>query len=82
MTNSSGARMAGGARAPRQAIDFATASIAEVLAALDTNPKRGLAPVEAESRLAKFGPNALEEKKTSQWAVLFGYFWGPIPLDD
>ncbi|WOJ89231.1 plasma-membrane proton-efflux P-type ATPase [Methylocapsa polymorpha] len=71
--------MTGGAAVGQQAIDFSKAPIADVLAALDANPKRGLATAEAKSRLAKYGPNALEEKRTSQWAVLFGFFWGPIP---
>jgi H+-transporting ATPase len=51
----------------------------QAIAALGSDPKQGLVSAEAASRLAKFGPNALEEKKTSQWAVLFGFFWGPIP---
>lgn len=63
----------------RGAIDLSKAPVQDVLVALATNPKRGLATEEAESRLAKYGPNALEEKKTSQWAILFGFFWGPIP---
>ncbi len=62
-----------------QAIDFSKAPVLKVLAALGSDPKQGLVSAEAASRLAKFGPNALEEKKTSQWAVLFGFFWGPIP---
>ncbi|HWU38088.1 MAG TPA: HAD-IC family P-type ATPase, partial [Candidatus Acidoferrum sp.] len=40
---------------------------------------KGLTSSEAQSRLAKYGPNALEEKKKSHWAVLFTFFWGPIP---
>ncbi|WP_051335299.1 plasma-membrane proton-efflux P-type ATPase [Methylocapsa acidiphila] len=62
-----------------QAVDFSKAPVPDVLAGLGANPKLGLAAAEADSRLAKFGPNALDEKKTSQWAVLLRYFWGPIP---
>ena len=31
------------------------------------------------SRLAQFGPNALEEKKVNPILKFLGYFWGPIP---
>jgi len=39
----------------------------------------GLASAEAKTRLAQFGRNALEEKKTSPLLRFLGYFWGPIP---
>jgi H+-transporting ATPase len=39
----------------------------------------GLTTAEAQERLAKFGPNALEEKHTSALLMLARYFWGPIP---
>ena len=71
--------MTGEAAVGQQTVDFSKAPVHEVLAALGADPKRGLASTEAASWLAKFGPNALEEKKTSQWSVLFGFFWGPIP---
>ena len=51
-----------------QAIDFSKAPVLKVLAALGSDPKQGLVEPEAASRLAKFGPNALEEKKTNEWA--------------
>ncbi len=41
--------------------------------------ERGLTSLEARNRLRRYGPNALEEKKKSQWAAFFGFFWGPIP---
>ncbi|HEX2842518.1 plasma-membrane proton-efflux P-type ATPase [Hyphomicrobium sp.] len=44
-----------------------------------TAPKDGLASSEAAKRIAEFGPNTLEEKKKSDWDVLLGFFWGPIP---
>ena len=45
---------------------------------LDSSPK-GLTSAEAASRLQKYGPNALEEKKESSLKRLLSFFWGPIP---
>ncbi len=42
-------------------------------------PSGGLSAEEAERRLARYGPNALPEKKVSPLRRLAGYFWGPIP---
>ncbi|MEZ5855188.1 MAG: plasma-membrane proton-efflux P-type ATPase [Hyphomicrobiaceae bacterium] len=39
----------------------------------------GLTSVEAAERLAKYGPNALEEKIVNPFDRLLRYFWGPIP---
>jgi H+-transporting ATPase len=39
----------------------------------------GLSQAEAQKRLARYGPNTIEEKKTSPLLKLLGYFWGPIP---
>ena len=50
----------------------------ELFAALAAS-SRGLASDEAQSRLAQFGPNALEEKKVNPILKFLGYFWGPIP---
>ena len=50
----------------------------ELFARLASSPK-GLSPAEAESRLAQFGPNALEEKKVNPLLKFLSYFWGPIP---
>ena len=60
-------------------VDLAKSPLAEVLAFLSTDPHTGLAASAAKDRLAKYGPNALEEKKTSEWAVFARFFWGPIP---
>ena len=38
-----------------------------------------MSTAEAESRLAQFGPNALEEKKVNPLLKFLSYFWGPIP---
>ncbi len=45
---------------------------------MDTNIK-GLTSAEAKKRLAKYGPNAIEEREESWWHRLFCRFWGPIP---
>jgi len=39
----------------------------------------GLSQAEAAKRLAQYGPNEIEEKKTNQLLKFLGYFWGPIP---
>jgi H+-transporting ATPase len=39
----------------------------------------GLTQAEAEKRLARYGPNEIEEKKTSPLLKFLSYFWGPIP---
>jgi H+-transporting ATPase len=39
----------------------------------------GLSQAEAQKRLARYGPNTIEEKKNSPLLQLLGYFWGPIP---
>src|ERR1035438_8123806 len=44
--------------------------LAEAIKGLGVDPKTGLTSAEAQSRIAKYGPNALEEKKKNQWAVL------------
>ncbi len=42
-------------------------------------PMQGLSSAQAAERLEQYGPNALQEKKTSPLLRLLGYFWGPIP---
>jgi len=39
----------------------------------------GLTQAEAQKRLAQYGPNEIEEKKTSPILKFLSYFWGPIP---
>ena len=34
---------------------------------------------EAQTRLAQYGPNEIEEKKTNEVLKFLTYFWGPIP---
>lgn len=45
----------------------------------DADPAVGLTSTEAAARLARFGPNALEEKHESALKRFLGYFWGPLP---
>ena len=59
-------------------IDLEKAAVAQVLAALDTHPDRGLTAGEAKTRLDRYGPNALVEKEKSLARKLLGYFTGPI----
>jgi H+-transporting ATPase len=40
---------------------------------------QGLSGGEAETRLAQYGPNALEEKRLNPFLKFLRYFWGPIP---
>ncbi len=61
------------------AVDLTKSPVAEVLASLATDPRNGLDANVAKDRLTKYGPNALEEKKTSEWVVFLRFFWGPIP---
>lgn len=51
----------------------------DLLKSLSVDPAQGLSSTEVQTRLEKFGPNALEEKKKSQLWILLGFFWGPIP---
>lgn len=45
---------------------------------LKTSPK-GLTSIEAQDRLAKDGPNAIQAHEESRWKKLLGYFWGQFP---
>ncbi|GAB4361755.1 MAG: plasma-membrane proton-efflux P-type ATPase [Oricola sp.] len=44
-----------------------------------TDLATGLSGAEAQSRLQRFGPNAIVEKRVSPVLRFLGYFWGPIP---
>ena len=52
---------------------------AEVIKNLDVDPQKGLSSGDAQARLAKYGANALEEKKESPWVQFGRFFWGPMP---
>ncbi|KZK98748.1 MULTISPECIES: plasma-membrane proton-efflux P-type ATPase [unclassified Pseudovibrio] len=53
-------------------------SLADEFKRLESSPE-GLTGSTASNRLKQYGPNALEEKKTSKLAQLLLTFWGPIP---
>ncbi|MGE4372738.1 MAG: plasma-membrane proton-efflux P-type ATPase [Xanthobacter sp.] len=40
--------------------------------------EKGLSASEAQQRLTKYGPNAIEAHEESRWKKLLGYFWSPI----
>jgi H+-transporting ATPase len=43
------------------------------------DPAKGLASAEAQARLAKYGPNAIEQEKENPLLKFLSYFWGPLP---
>jgi H+-transporting ATPase len=43
------------------------------------DPAKGLASAEARARLAKYGPNAIEQKTENPLLKFLSYFWGPLP---
>ena len=58
--------------------DLKTLPLPEVEKKLGSSPN-GLTQAEATKRLAQYGPNEIEEKKTNELLKFLGYFWGPIP---
>jgi H+-transporting ATPase len=58
--------------------DARTMPMADLRKLLNSSPE-GLSQAEAEDRLAKYGPNELEEEKTNLLLKFLTYFWGPIP---
>ena len=58
--------------------DLKTLPMPEVEKQLGSSPD-GLSQAEAQKRLAQYGPNKIEEKKTNEFLKFLGYFWGPIP---
>jgi H+-transporting ATPase len=68
-----------GAAAPIEAkTDLQTLPMDQVQKQLDSSPD-GLTEAEAEKRLASYGPNEIEDKKTNAFLKFLSYFWGPIP---
>ncbi len=59
--------------------DFRDQPVAEVLAALGTDPKQGLGGTEAASRLEALGPNEIAVREEPLWHRVLRRFWGPIP---
>src|SRR5512135_3490540 len=56
--------------------DPATASIPDLLAALDANPETGLTPAEVETRRKQYGYNEVAEQKSHPLRIFLGKFWG------
>jgi H+-transporting ATPase len=63
---------------PNEKDDLKSIPMQELQAKLGSSPD-GLTQEEAHKRLAKYGPNEIEEKKTNQFLKFLSYFWGPIP---
>ena len=55
-----------------------TMPMPELQTKLGSSPD-GLSQAEAQKRLAQYGPNEIEEKKTNPLLKFLTYFWGPIP---
>ncbi len=55
-----------------------TMPMPELQSTLGSSPD-GLTQAEAQKRLAQYGPNEIEEKKTNPLLKFLTYFWGPIP---
>jgi H+-transporting ATPase len=58
--------------------DLKSLPLTEVQKRLGSSPD-GLRQADAQKRLAQFGPNEIEEKKTNPFLKFLSYFWGPIP---
>jgi len=58
--------------------DLKSLPLAEVEKKLESSPN-GLTEAEAQKRLAQYGANEFEEKKTNPFLKFLSYFWGPIP---
>lgn len=63
---------------PKVQDDLKTLPMPELKKKLGFAPD-GLSQAEAQKRLAQYGPNEIEEKKTNLFLKFLSYFWGPIP---
>ena len=63
---------------PESKNDLKSLPLPEVEKMLVSSPD-GLTQAEAQKRLAQYGPNEIEEKKTNPLLKFLSYFWGPIP---
>ena len=66
------------ATTPESKDDLKSLPMPELQAKLDSSPD-GLTQAEAQKRLAKYGPNEIEEKKDNPLLKFLTYLWGPIP---
>ncbi|MDR6758112.1 H+-transporting ATPase [Mycoplana sp. BE70] len=60
-------------------VDYEHLETSEALKQLGADPQSGLSDAEAKTRLEKYGPNALPEKKVSAFEMFGKFFWGPMP---
>jgi H+-transporting ATPase len=63
---------------PNAKNDLKSLPLAELEKKLESSPS-GLSQAEAQKRLAQYGPNEIEEKKTNLLLKFLTYLWGPIP---
>src|ERR1035441_1380779 len=63
---------------PESSEDLKAVSMADLQTKLGSTVT-GLTQAEAQKRLAQYGPNQIEEKKTNEYLKFLSYFWGPIP---
>jgi len=68
----------GAAGGPTQKTDLQTLPMDQVEQTLGSDPD-GLSTQEAAKRLAQYGANEIQDKKTNIMLVFLKYFWGPIP---
>jgi len=67
-----------GAAAPKQKTDLQTLPMDQVEQQLGSSPD-GLSAQEATKRLAQYGSNEIEDRRTNVVLLFLKYFWGPIP---
>jgi H+-transporting ATPase len=63
---------------PNPQDDLASLPLPELEQRLGSSPD-GLTQVEAQQRLAQYGPNEIQEQRANPLLKLLTYFWGPIP---
>ncbi|RAL30826.1 plasma-membrane proton-efflux P-type ATPase [Rhodococcus sp. AQ5-07] len=68
----------GGSATPDPESDLTTLPMPEVQKQLAASPD-GLTQAEADTRLARYGPNEIAEHTTNPLLKFLSYFWGPIP---
>jgi H+-transporting ATPase len=61
---------------PNAKDDLKSLPLPELERTLESSPD-GLSQAEAQKRLAQYGPNEIEEKRTNPFLKFLSYFWGP-----
>eukprot|EP01135_Chromosphaera_perkinsii_P000688 Nk52_evm1s149 gene=Nk52_evmTU1s149 len=57
---------------------WADCSIDEAIQKLKTNAETGLSAGEHQARLARYGPNMLEETVVNPWILFLSFMWNPL----